>query len=74
MNDTETLTVETKRSYSYVHFKVSANRELSFEEVRDLQIKAGYHPAGYSGPWDIRRETEPDGTITHHWACAASCD
>ena len=30
----------------YVYFKVDTDLELSKEQIRQLQIEAGYHPGG----------------------------
>lgn len=53
-----------------VFFEAIASEDVTMEEVREAQSKAGYDPRGYGGPWAFRfRE---DGKVT--WNCAASAD
>jgi hypothetical protein len=41
-------------------------------DVTQAQIKAGFDPAGYGGPYDIRK-MNPEGTIVR-FRCASTCD
>ena len=38
-----------------------------------MQAEAGYHPAGYGGPWDVKTIETAYGTATE-WNCSASSD
>lgn len=70
----EELKVERTSANRYtVTFKCLADKELDVETISHLQSKAGYHPMGYGGPSNIKREKE--GTkIAHTWECSGSCD
>lgn len=45
------------------------------EEVAAAQLAAGYHPAGYGGPWDVKTaEAVTPGEWVATFQCADSCD
>jgi len=41
-------------------------------EVTAAQLRGGYHPEGYGGPWDIQHYRR-DGKIVTQWWCSDSC-
>ena len=57
------------RSCGSVYFKVETDQELSKTQLAELQLKAGYHPGGYGGPYNIGKT--PEG---YTWECFNSCD
>ena len=44
------------------------------DEIADAQLKAGFHPCGYGGPWDVVRRYDDDGSCVVTWNCSGSCD
>lgn len=56
-----------------VMFEAFSPKELSVEQITELQMELGYHPAGYDGPWGINKQ-QCSGGYNYKWSCAASCD
>lgn len=56
-----------------VLFEGVSDREPTEDEIQQAQIEAGYHPAGYGGPWYVCFEEEK-GEWKVRWTCAGSCD
>jgi hypothetical protein len=50
-------------------FEVKTNQELNKDQIRELQLQAGYHPGGYGGPFDITKTR--DG---YTFCCWNTCD
>lgn len=42
-------------------------------DIAEAQIQAGYHPAGYGGPWDIAI-TQHGNVFSAQWSCSNSCE
>jgi len=56
-----------------VMFEASSPKELTKEQITELQTELGYNPLGYDGPWSITQEKCAKG-FNYKWSCAASCD
>jgi hypothetical protein len=46
---------------------------VNTDQIVEQQIKLGYHPAGYGGPYDIKQEQRGDKVIIT-WKCSDNCD
>ena len=67
--------VEVREANNSIHFTVKTDHIMSYEEAVQLQIEAGFHPAGYDGPWNFHQTITKEGEpYTYKWHCAASCD
>ncbi len=55
-------------------FEAIFENEPTAQEVCEAQIKAGYHPSGYDGPWNISQSKTNDGKYLVKFSCSASCD
>lgn len=73
--DTQAKIVKRTSSPGYgdIYFEATSTRELSSAEIGDLQMNAGYHPAGY-GCYGISEAKHNDGTYTYRWHSSRSCD
>jgi hypothetical protein len=60
--------------YRTANFKMISDETPTREEVAASQIRCGYHPAGYDGPWDIKTEKDTENNFVTTWRCAGSCD
>lgn len=65
--------LDSNKYMNNYHFTVLSYVAITDEEVKDLQLKAGFHPAGYGGPWQIDRVVRNKINVTS-WHCAGSCD
>ena len=54
-------------------FEAISVDKLSTEDIALIQMKLGYHPGGYGGPWNISSQEYVDGNVTT-WTCSACCD
>ncbi len=73
----ETTILSTRRTgpsiSDRVHFRASFTEEPTHSDIFEAQVKAGYHPNGYDGPWVVSKE-EKEGHWLAQWSCSASCD
>lgn len=60
----------------YARFSATFSGDPTDAEVMEAQKKAGYHPAGYGGPYRV--EKSPGAPGSGHtvvlWECSGSCD
>ncbi len=57
-----------------IYFEATSERALDKDEVSELQMQAGYHPAGY-GFYGLSSVKLNDNKGYHYnWHCSASCD
>lgn len=57
----------------YVQFELRSGSEPSMQDVADSQVRCGYNPAGYGGPYRVKTVKEDDVYVTT-WECSGSCD
>lgn len=69
--------ISEKRTYAdgfrVTRFELVTDDKPSPREVSDSQIRLGYHPAGYGGPYRIDSRETMNGWVTI-WECSGSCD
>jgi hypothetical protein len=53
----------------YYTFEAKTTLELPEDQIRCLQYRAGYHPAGYGGPFDIKKVENG-----YQWKCFNTCE
>jgi len=58
----------------YIFFEVKSPEELDYAHITDLQIEAGYHPAGYGGPIDVKEIRMVEGERIYRWKCYGNAD
>jgi hypothetical protein len=56
-----------------INFTAITDRELSNEEVMNIQAREGYHHCGY-GFYGAKLVSSENGVNTYKWSCSASCD
>jgi len=59
------------------HFVARFDSPPTDEEVAAAQNGAGYNPAGYGGPWDVKTkevETSDGKQFETTFTCSSSCD
>lgn len=54
-------------------FEMVTDEKPTYEDISAAQLRLGYHPAGYAGPWDIKSEKDGENWKTT-WGCAHSCE
>lgn len=59
---------------SVARFEMVTDKEPTGKEVEEQQLKDGYHPDGYGGPWKIVTKPREDGKFVTTWECLGSCD
>lgn len=55
------------------HFKAVFQGLPLMQDVTDAQKKAGYHPAGYGRPMDVKSVPIGDEKFETTWCCFDSC-
>lgn len=61
-------------SSGYNQFRAVFEGKPEPGQVADAQDQAGYHPAGYGGPYRTGETENEDGTYTVMFECSNSCD
>jgi hypothetical protein len=57
-----------------IWFELISTFRPSHMDLKQAQIKLGFHPDGYGGPlWPETRQLK-NGKFESLWTCAASCD
>lgn len=59
---------------SVAKFEMVTDKEPTGAEVEAQQIKDGYHPIGYGGPWKVHTKQREDGKFITTWESLGSCD
>lgn len=59
---------------SEIKWNLISSEMISKQDIYNFQMKAGYHPAGYGGPFDYKQVKNQDGTFTYTWNCWSSSD
>jgi hypothetical protein len=54
-------------------FEMRTDVPPSTAQVTESQLRCGYHPCGYGGPYHIDTN-KVDGVYVTVWECAGSCD
>lgn len=54
-------------------FVVRTSAAPTAERIRDMQVKLGFHPAGYGEPRGVETK-QADGAYVTTWSCDRSCD
>ncbi len=59
-----------------VNYKFEAlfDSHPSSDEVAEAQEKAGFHPAGYGGPFNVHETSTPEGNKKVTFECWHTCD
>lgn len=57
----------------YNRYEAVFDKEPNSEEITEAQVKLGYDPRGYGGPFNIRQSKEKTHYIVQ-WSSFASCD
>lgn len=65
--------VQTEIGATHREFVVRTSTRPTAEQIRDMQIRLGFHPGGYGEPRDIRT-LEDGGACLTYWLCDRSCD
>ena len=60
-------------SGSMLVFRADFDASPDKSDIAEAQIQAGYHPAGYGGPWDIKIE-QHGNVYSAQWSCSNSCE
>jgi hypothetical protein len=61
------------KSTRNIYFIAMFDTKPTFDEIGEVQIKAGYHPLGYGGPNGIKI-IQKDDCWEVRFSCWASCD
>ena len=70
--------ISEKRTFTDGHrlttFEMITDEKPSRQDVIESQIRCGYSPSGYDGPWRIIHLIGANGNVITTWECAGSCD
>lgn len=68
----EIISHDKSVGYGRINFKAVSGKELTKEQLFEVQCRLGYHPDGY-GQFNVSKHKAGDDTITT-WQSSASCD
>ncbi len=60
--------------FLYANFVAVFRGRPTPKDISDAQIRAGYHPCGYGGPYQTTVTDRGDGTFRARWNSSGTCD